>query len=214
MVGSGSLYGGCVLTTAHNIFDGKTGELYHDRMAYRAKKGTEAYQAEFQLSKNKVAFHQDYDGTPWGGHDIAMIKIEKNIGGKNGHKYFYGIGHMEYDYIWKPYTASKLSVGMKIQVIGYPGEKGGYLYQHTGQLLEIETTSTGGVALWYDLDTTPGQSGSPVYLILEKPEGKVIKHRIGIHQGWNIERRQNCGTLLTPPIMKWINEQDDKLTKK
>jgi V8-like Glu-specific endopeptidase len=45
--------------------------------------------------------------------------------------------------------------------------------------------------IFYDIDTTPGQSGSPVYVSEEK------NRLVGIHKGYKSKESLNCATMIT-----------------
>ena len=52
-----------------------------------------------------------------------------------------------------------------IRVIGYPGEKNGELFEMRGTIQQIIKNGGDNQAILYDdIETTSGQSGSPVYL--------------------------------------------------
>lgn len=56
------------------------------------------------------------------------------------------------------------NIGDEILIIGYPGEKQGYLYEMTGTIHSSKKRKGGTeVIIYKDIDTTCGQSGAPVY---------------------------------------------------
>ena len=59
----------------------------------------------------------------------------------------------------------KLRVGAEIQVAGYPGELDGYVYEGTGPITKVKPTKEGGYIIFYDVDTTSGNSGSPISIV-------------------------------------------------
>merc|ERR1719184_498712 len=95
-----------------------------------------------------------------------------------------------------------VSKGMTIELVGYPGEKEGYPFTHTAKIVDITEKENGGWVLWYDADSTPGNSGSAIYLIDEKYianqnlEKRVTKLLIGVHTGHDDAEGLNFGTLL------------------
>ena len=79
------------------------------------------------------------------------------------------------------------------------------MWQHAGPIKKIEEPEEGAGVLYYDVDTTGGQSGSPIYLKRSDNDLEMI----GIHVGHNkvkIEQEEsndellNVGTLITPEI--------------
>merc|ERR1719391_158812 len=98
------------------------------------------------------------------------------------------------DSTWHAAEPESLKVGMTIEIMGYPGEKNGYPYFHNGKIKAVSKRPSGGWILYYDLDSTPGMSGSPICItcsdwIKENGNGtKQIKYDvkkivIGVHTG-------------------------------
>lgn len=62
---------------------------------------------------------------------------------------------------------------LNVSVVGYPAcapqenekHRKGFMYEHSGNLLNVSETELGGWIIYYDVDTTSGQSGSPIHLI-------------------------------------------------
>ena len=52
-------------------------------------------------------------------------------------------------------------------MVGYPKEKLGYMFEHTGPIENVMPRSKGGFIISYKVDTTPGNSGSPISLVEE-----------------------------------------------
>ena len=46
--------------------------------------------------------------------------------------------------------------GKMVSVAGYPADKGGYLYEHTGPVVSVCKTKLDGYIIAYNVDTTPG----------------------------------------------------------
>lgn len=63
----------------------------------------------------------------------------------------------------------------RIQVTGYPGEKQG-MWTMTGDVYYMDNE-----LLYYQIDTTPGQSGSPIWATWEDSEGSHPYSIIGVH---------------------------------
>jgi len=114
------------------------------------------------------------------------------------------------DVIWNNADAESIKRGMAVELAGYPGEKKGWPYTHTGRVIDITKTKLGGHILWYDADATPGNSGSCV-MITDKDFIKSISKKVGIkkvivgvHTGHDPVVNLNYGTLITPSIGEWI----------
>ena len=51
---------------------------------------------------------------------------------------------------------------MKVKVSGYPSNKDAFCYSYEGAIREKMKTELGGWVIYYDVDTTPGNSGSEI----------------------------------------------------
>ncbi len=127
-------------------------------------------------------------------YDYGAIKLNCNIGNRVGR-----FGMVSFP------AAASLN-GAPATVTGYPGEKRplGSLFTHTDQ---VRATSTSEVA--YLADTTPGQSGSPVFYNRSSrcnPCAYAI-HTRGPRGG---EPRRNSGVRLIPEvyanILAWMKD--------
>jgi len=54
---------------------------------------------------------------------------------------------------------------MKVEVGGYPGEKGGKYFASSGPIKSFKENEGGGCVISYDVDTTPGMSGCAISLM-------------------------------------------------
>lgn len=78
------------------------------------------------------------------------------------------------------------------------------LYTGTGNITSCYTDETGYVDLmYYNADTTNGDSGSPVY-VTEQENGKMYYTVIGIYAAEAIDINQNIGTSFSPPVLKFL----------
>ena len=87
--------------------------------------------------------------TPWienedSTMDYGLIKLNKAIGNQIG---------------WFGYGYDQTSVGTRVRIAGYPGEKNQTQWAMTGNIFAQSANR-----LWYTIDTTGGQSGSPIYI--------------------------------------------------
>jgi len=222
-VGSGSL--SClhdyrfVITAAHNLADFSA--FYNSMVkfkrgyAYRKRQGLDEWDEEYEIDVKNAFIHPNYDGNTESGFDIAcsplLLKSPKKRG-VNLNKSTMKYGTRKIDYMWwyiKPHWKVK---GLKIEVVGYPGELKGYPYYHKGQIVKSLMTKAGGWLIYYDVDCTPGNSGSPIYVtdqtwIKQYYPGNVEKIAIGIHVGHDHLAGLNFGTLLTKAMFNWIEKQ-------
>ena len=76
--------------------------------------------------------------------DYALVKLNRTVGSQTG---------------WFGYGYEQTSVGTKVRITGYPGEKNQTQWYMSGNIF-----AQSQYRLWYTIDTTPGQSGAPIYL--------------------------------------------------
>ena len=138
------------------------------------RKGNTTYRGKYKITH--VVVHPKYDGSPYCGFDFAICFISKSIEGK----------YNEEDYSMKyPVTdkfaycleenemTTEVMKGKMLSIVGYPGEKEGFLYEHSGPIVSIHKTRLGGYNIAYDIDTTPGNSGSSIMLLDQKMVGNA-----------------------------------------
>ena len=90
--------------------------------------------------------------------------------------------------------------GDKIALAGYPGEYKGDLYYMEGSISEIYAVDDERKFIFYkDIDTTKGQSGSPVYC--KNGESWSV---IGIHLGYCKEKSCNIAIGFTKSKLNWM----------
>lgn len=120
--------------------------------------------------------------------------------------------------MWASYGVKPKHIkkGMGIELAGFPGEKGGWPYTHRGKIVEVTKTKLGGHLLLYDVDATPGNSGSCLsitdkdflsnYRRKYNLNDKIKKVTVGVHTGHCAVDNLNYGTLITPSMGKWIRK--------
>jgi len=124
------------------------------------------------------------------GYDIAIAKLDGDFNRAPPSQNSY----------WSDIESEGAKEGEEICVIGYPGEKDGFLYMMKGTIYEIRSLdSNRKIILYNDINTTPGQSGSPVYL---KRGAKWA--RIGVHVGYDPSVKCNVATGITKEMKSWI----------
>lgn len=202
-VGTATLIAGgeCLLTCAHNLID-------HDPITKKFKKADVVW---FEIRnnnqedgstlikrynvKNRVV-HPSYFKNPEtsSGFDLALCWIdvpEDDNTLKNG----------SYNCLSNPVVEA--NVNTIASVVGFPCEREGEKWGMVGSvnILDDETTRQHNEILMYEeIDTTEGQSGSPVMLDSSK---KII----GVHTGGNLVKGVNWATLITTDKLRWIEEQ-------
>jgi hypothetical protein len=128
-------------------------------------------------------------------YDYAILKLERNVKRDSYPILFPDFG----------------GFGKRVIVSGYSNErdkkeieKDDYKQSFHGNLLEQPPYKIGGM---YDIDTKPGQSGSPVYFIDEEDETCCV---VGIHKAYDPKIKKNVCTLITKEVLenlqKWMGE--------
>lgn len=140
-------------------------------------------------------YHPKYAENPTSssGNDIAIIKA--NIDGND--KLLKNIKRIRVRAFESEITAYS---GAK--VIGYPGEKDGELWGMTG---DYNLNDKNTLISYRNIDTTAGQSGSPIFDYIESKSDDTftrLNEIIGVHTGGKID--QNWGTALNNDKLEWI----------
>jgi len=167
------------------------------------------------LSKGhgKKLAHPKYNGQPDCGYDLGIILTRKKPKHLQPLLSNYNKLVKNKDTHFHAMNPKDIVKGMTIELAGYPGEKKGYPYTHTGKIVAVVESDLGGWVLWYNADATPGNSGSPIILTDEKYvkthalDPRVTKLVIGSHTGHDEAEGCNFGTLLTPSLEKWMGEE-------
>jgi len=203
-----------LLTCAHNILrTTKLGQyIWPSKVTfYRGRSGSEC------ISKHKVTvgfihprykdLHKDLgEDTIYEGVDIAICffkeSSDKDFGKLKNNMEIDDLLQLE-----KRWHSS--SKGDEITVTGYPGKSGHFQYSMDGNIDEIQNskhesknstspTKVGKILTYNNLNTTCGQSGSPVIY-----KSKIV----GIHVGYNELECVNVSTFVTLDIQEWIQDK-------
>lgn len=201
----------CILTCAHNLVSKShlTGKFVKHKVGYtyKMRQGEEAWESLWKLVANKITLHPNYTGDACSGFDIGVCPVIREPHKFDG-KVDYG--KLIKDVEWGSVNPKDLKEGFEIEVGGYPGDKDGYPHYGRGKIVAIKNTEKGGCVLFYDVDTTPGNSGSPIMIVderffsEEKKKRGITKQTIGVHTGHSAHDNLNFGTLITPALEKWI----------
>jgi len=209
-----------LLTCAHNLLQwshilNKLVSFTSLKM-YRMRQGENSWRCCSSMDDTTIVAHPKYDGKADCGYDIGMCQLKKVIS-ENINNDSFKNGRIS-DVIWDGCYPRRLAKGMSIEIAGYPGEKHGHPYTHTGIIVAVTKTKNGGHLLWYDVDTTCGNSGSPIMITDKKyvekygksPATKVV---IGVHTGYSFVEGLNFGTLITPSLFRWIMKRTGRQTQ-
>jgi len=203
------------LTCAHNLT--KWGPrrnkmvMHQGLKVYQTRQG-ESYLATANLDYRKIFPHPMFDGNPNCGFDIGMFSTEKanTIDPKEVVKSHGSVDTVPKDVLWHYANPGDLKIGMKVEVSGYPGKKCGEPYTAVGEIKGITTTRLKGHLIWYDVDSTPGNSGScimvtdPQFLKTVTKDHRIKKVVVGVHTGHDRSENLNYGTLITESIYDWL----------
>lgn len=94
---------------------------------------------------------------------------------------------------------SNVLLGTKVEISGYPGNRKGTQWHHARRLSEVDDAS-----LYYEIDTSKGQSGAPAWLI----EGEDAGYVVGIHNSGS--DYVNHATRITDAVYRQIKAWKDQ----
>jgi len=203
----------CILTCAHNLVSKSvvTGKFANHKTGYmyQTRQGEYAWAELWKLKMNKIRVHPKYNDDSTSGFDIAVCPVVREPHSFDGRVAY---SKLIVDVEWSSADPKKIKVGYEIEVGGYPGEKDGHPHYHRGTVKVIKKTEEGGYLLFYDTDTTPGNSGSAIMIVDERflneddKKNGIKKRVIGVHTGHSAFDNLNYGTLMTPELVKWMKE--------
>lgn len=190
-IGTGFLVGkSAVLTAAHCVYS--KSKTITTITFIPGKNGTSNPYGKFTATKIHVP--QKYkdalaadDGTNAAKYDYALIELGSPIGSSLG---YFALGG--YNTVFNTETL----VGTKVTVAGYPGQSGDKLYRHKSNILSFNAE---GYMMYYDIDTTGGQSGSPV---IKYDNGNY--YVVGIHRAGGTN--SNKGRYITKNVYELVNK--------
>ena len=84
--------------------------------------GDKAWLAEFAIKEENVHIHDEYDGTPFGGFDIAIVICEDDLGRKNANTEWYATEALNIDCYSARIDDPHTSLGLTCEVTGYPAD--------------------------------------------------------------------------------------------
>jgi len=209
-----------IITCAHNVTAWSSYNecfmFYNSLHMYRMRQGEYSWKVCSSLDEKTIAIHPKYGGHPDYGYDIALCRT-LDIKSRDINTQSFKDNKLKNDTFWAPCTPSTLKKGISIEIAGYPGEKKGQPYTHTGEVVAVTKTENGCYLVWYDIDCTIGNCGSPI-MVTDKDWIKqyangfgATKAVIGVHSGQDLIVGLNYGTLITPSIFKWITKKKKKI---
>jgi len=202
------------LSCAHNLVSlsarRKCLVPYVKLKVYKARNGEDSYVASGMTNKKEILPHPKYDGYNEHGWDIGIFRVGELKKGKFSQITHGPMNTINDDVMLHWANEKLLTKGMAVEIAGYPGEKKGYPYKHKGTIEDIKMTEYGSYLIWYNADTTLGNSGSSIMVtdqnfvksVAERPGIKKII--IGVHSGYDNISKLNYGTLITEGVYDWI----------
>jgi len=218
------------LTCAHNLGQYSTFQKKvvpaKETYIFKARQGEKCYLARIKADHENITVHPKYNNNPDCGYDIGLITA-KNTKCLETRKHFHqnkfkfrnhvsNLSHEDFcDVEWAWVEPEEIKVGMDVEVAGFPGEHKAWPFTHTGKVQAITKTTIGGTLLWYNVQTTPGNSGSCIMItdkdFVRKKTDKpgVKKIIVGVHTGHQEADMLNFGTLITPKLGKWVDNMSN-----
>lgn len=207
--------GTCLLTCAHNVVDydptannekftmaeGIWFEIRNNNPEEMKKEDPKDWSTEiarYTVNINTIAVHDLYYSYPnsYSGFDLALCWIdvpEKDTTLRND------------SYSCSSYPVAVTDWDSKASVVGFPGEYEGEKWGMVGSVdigkyhNRVKPGQEMEILLYDEIDTTEGQSGSPVMLGI----GDII----GVHTGGNEVKGKNWATLINTAKLEWIEKK-------
>lgn len=166
------IYGDIAITAGHCVYSSKHGGWAENIKLWPGKDGYGFWNNPYGTTET-TSLHtaSQWTASEDEEYDWAVLELEDNIGDKTG---WFGFG----------WTSADLT-GTEVTISGYPGERQYYQYKMTDEI----TRCTANKLYYNVLDTTGGQSGSPIYT-----SGNVA---YGIHCYGLNSNGENSGTRIT-----------------
>lgn len=156
------------VTAAHCVYDYTSGSYMQNGKVYPGKKGGFLFSNPYGSAKIKeihISSNYIQNGSTSSRYDWAVIVLDENIGDKSG--------YLGFKFVPRSMT------GMSVTVCGYPWEDKNYQYKMTGNISDCDD-----YFILYNMDTSEGQSGGPIYSDTNEVVGMIIEgdtsHNIGI----------------------------------
>ena len=204
--------GNCVLTCAHNVveYDGTTKKFVYPTSVWFELRENKLGSGSAMINRykvSKISIYPPYFENPISasGFDLALCWI--NAEDDHTTKEIYA---KYWNYM--PIVIARGYTTHTATVVGFPGEHKGEKWGMTGDVtLSCSIGYGGGIRSWsfgygseyageilvYDfIDTSPGQSGSPVV--------GLPTDILGVHTGGSASLKKNWATYITPTKFDWI----------
>ena len=191
--GTGFLVGeSTLLTAAHCVY--KPGDEVKSIIFYPGQNGTEKPFGKYTVSnvhvptKYKQAAKAE-NVTMVEKYDYALLELSKKAGNKLG---YFKLGGYKTEYNINNLTNKTMVL------TGYPGHMGKVQYKHRAK---IKGFNEDGYLIYYTMDATDGQSGSPIYKYMD---GDF--YVVGIHRGEKTGKNMNQGRYITKNVYELVEK--------
>ena len=177
-VGTAWMYGpNIAMTAGHNLYSDKYGGWPTEILIYPGRNDSSKPFGEVKAITIHVpeSFTNNRDTN----FDWGLIELDKNIGNETG---YFGA-------LWKLDSLNDTD----ITIAGYPAENYTQMWKMDGNILNSHEYKIN-----YNIDTTGGQSGSPVYLTTDNYLS------VAIHTNGDYLKRFNKGTRITKGIFDFM----------
>ena len=167
--GSGMIIGPShVLTSAHVIFD-EDNKIEPNKVSFLVGWNNEKFLFDINVSKKII--HPNYLQNLDKDYDYAILELEQNIGDKTGWASLGLLDEQKY-----------LDDSFSVHITGYPAYKrlSSYIFSQEQDMFDMEGkfTKIEPKRLYYDIDTSGGQSGSGIWNQIGKD---AIVNCYGVH---------------------------------
>lgn len=167
---------GSAVTAGHCVYDESLGGWAKSVKVYPGQNGSSSPYGS-TTAKNMVT-SSNYISNGSSNYDWAILELNNSsIGASTG---TFGIAY---------YSDSSDLEDMTVKICGYPGEKNRQMWGMYGKIASCTT-----YRLKYTIDTTPGQSGSPIFQIYSRTSSVAV----GIHTFGSFSK--NSGVRITKSL--------------
>jgi len=193
----------CVVTAAHNVvqFDPLTKKPFGAVAIWCNLDGS-------WVSASTCAYYPKYEADHQLGNDVAFIKVTtpQTYKAPNVRAMWHGKRSGKNTFMLRNYTIGPSFDDFLVKealIYGYPGEKNGELWGMKGQI----SIAADDVFSYSDIDTTGGQSGSPIIGVAQLQDSSSSLTRyvlLGVHTNGGCDK--NYGTMFTWHSLQWIGD--------
>lgn len=128
--------------------------------------------------------------------DFGIIQLPK----EKSHFFDENVGALGFTPIPNSPNDHDMYLGKNVMLAGYPGEKS-RMYKHSGKIKEIDVSGI----IYYTADTTPGNSGSPGFLLNGKNNATTV---CLVHTHHHKVNKLNAGEKIDNDLLSFMKKYD------